>query len=125
MPEARRASVTELFRQSIVSEVPNRIRAVGDARITSERCCQLGDAAIDNLSIVGRRTNAPEGPAIATGCPIGDTTTSLTLAETVRSMFTATDYALSTGEFLRDRYESGSDSLERSFVTNDTATITV
>lgn len=112
-PGSVRETVTEEFRMSVASTVPDRLQGFDQADIISEDTCPTGDAATpDALPIIDSPAEVPDGIIIAAGfhgygimeAPIG--------GAAVRAIVTGEDVPFPLASYTLDRFGDRSTDFE-------------
>ena len=107
-PGSIRTRTTEEFRRHVAVSIPDRVSDVGDARISSEDTCHIGDTATpDQRPIHDEPDNCPDGLVISTGMHGFGIMGAPVTGAAVRSLVTGEDAPFPMSKYALDRFDDG------------------
>lgn len=107
-PGSVRTRTTEEFRRHVAVSIPDRVSDVGNARISSEDTCHIGDTATpDQRPIHDAPDNCPDGLIISTGMHGFGIMGAPVTGAAVRSLVTGEDAPFPMSKYALDRFDDG------------------
>jgi sarcosine oxidase subunit beta len=107
-PGAIRTTTTEGFRRQVAVTIPDQVRDVEDARVSSEDTCHVGDTATpDERPIHDAPDDCPDGLVISTGMHGFGIMGSPVTGAAVRALVTGEDAPFPLSKYALDRFDDG------------------
>jgi glycine/D-amino acid oxidase-like deaminating enzyme len=107
-PGSVRTTTTESFRHHVAMTISDQVRDVGEARISSEDTCHVGDTATpDERPIHDAPDACPDGLVVSTGMHGFGIMGSPVTGAAVRSLVTGEDAPFPMSNYALDRFDDG------------------